>query len=133
MRTAVRFEADFPKPKSGESGAGEVASMLIAGLRGNGFSPSPAQDEEYAHSFVCPSGKYSYSVMVAFDFVDNATWEVSCPPALGRFAKLRGQSEEKEHSALVSAIASVLSADPRIRNVRWYKSYGDKSDQSPQP
>ena len=133
FRSAARFESDFRKPKQGESGAGELASMLISGLRHHGFSPSPAKDEEYAHSLTCRSGKYSYEVLVAFDFVDRETWEVSCPPVLGWFAKLRGETEEKEHSALVSAIASVLTTDARIRNVRWYKSYGDRSDPSPTP
>ena len=107
--------------------------MLAAGIRAKGFSPSPIEDREYAHTFRCKSGEYDYEIMVAFDFVDGGTWEVSCPPTLGWIARLRGKSEEKELSALISAIASVLRSDARVKNVRWYQAYGDKSAPSPTP
>jgi hypothetical protein len=132
VRTAARFESTFAKPKSGESGAGELASMLAAGLRAKGFSPAPIEDQEYAHCFKCPSGEREYEVMVAFDFNDGRTWEVSCPPVLGWLARLRA-TEEREHSQLISAIDSVLHSDGRIADIRWYRSYGDKSDPSPSP
>ena len=133
VRTTARFESSFAKPKVGESGAGELAAMLAAGLKGKGFSPAPVEDQEYAHYFKCRSGEHEYEVMVAFDFNDGRTWEVSCPGVLGWLAKLRGRTEEDEHSALVSAIDSVLHSSSRITDVRWYRSYGDKSNPSPIP
>ena len=133
IRTSARFESTLRRPQEGASGAGELAALLVAGIRAKGFSPSPIKDQEYAHTFRCKSGEYDYEVMVAFDFADGGTWEISCPPALGWFATLRGKSEERELSALISAIASVLHSEARVKNVRWYQAYGDKSAPSPTP
>jgi len=107
--------------------------MLVAGLHARGYSPSPVRDQEYAHTFRCRSGEYDYEVMVAFDFVDGKTWEVSCPPSLGWLARPKGKSEEEELSALVSAIASVLHSDARVKDVRWHASHGDRSEPSRTP
>src|ERR1051326_5569826 len=87
-RTYLRFKADYSPPPPGQSGAGEVAKSLVAGLRSKGFAPSEPTDQEYAHFVRCPSGSHDYEIMVAFDFVDGQTWEVSCPRALGFFSRL---------------------------------------------
>lgn len=133
IRTAARFEGDFPKPKAGESGAGELAKMLAAGLRVLGFAVISVEDVEYAHLVNVRSGEYTYEILVAFDFEDGKTWEVCCPPVLGSLARLRGKSEDKELTALVRALASVLLSERSLRNVRWYPSPDDLSDPSPTP
>jgi hypothetical protein len=133
-RTYLRFEADYPTPKAGQSGAGPVASTLIAGLRAKGFTPSEPEDQEYAHSFRCPSGRFNYEIMVAFDFVDGGrTWEVSCPPSLGFFSRLFGQNEDKELSALIKAIHETMTSEGHAQRLQWYPRYGDKSNGSPVP
>jgi hypothetical protein len=130
VRTTARFESTLAKPRVGESGAGELAALLTAGLRSKGFVPTSTEDKEFAHFFRCRSIDREYEVMVAFDFNSDRTWEVSCPPVLGRVAKLLGATEDAEHSNLVAAIASILHADARMKDIRWYRAYADRLDQS---
>jgi hypothetical protein len=133
IRTAARLEADFPKPKSGESGAGPLAQLLANGLRVLKFTVISVEDVQYGHVVNVRSGEYDYEIMTAFDFEDGKTWEVCCPPVLGSLARLRGKSEEKELTAVVRAIASVLRAERSLRNVRWYATPDDLSDPSAGP
>ena len=132
-RTYLRFKADYPSPPPGASGAGEVAKSLVAELRAKGFAPSEPKDQEYAHFVRCPSGPHDYEIMIAFDFVDGQTWEVSCPRALGFFSRLFGKSEETELSALVKAIDAAMKSNSHVREMRWYPSYGDKSNGAANP
>jgi hypothetical protein len=133
IRTAARFEADFPKPKAGDSGAGELANLLAKGLRVLNFPVLSVEDIEYGHIVNVRSGEYEYEIMAAFDFDDGRTWEVCCPPVLGSLARLRGKSEDKELTALVKAIASVLRSERSLRNIQWYPTPDDMSDPSPAP
>lgn len=133
IRTAVRFEADFAKPKAGESGAGPLAQLLTNGLRVLKFVVISVEDLEYGHLVSVRSGEYDYEIMASFDFEDGKTWEVCCPPVLGSLARLRGKSEEKELTAVVRAIASVLRAERSLRNIRWYPTPDDLADASPTP
>ena len=131
--TYLRFHADYLKPKPGQSGAGEVASSLASGLSIKGFNPSAPEDQEYAHFFRCKSGRHIYEVMVAFDFVDEESWEVSYSPILSFFARLFSKIDENEISALSSAIHETIRSNPHVKDLRWYPKYGDKSDGSPNP
>src|SRR5438270_509469 len=133
IRTYLRFKADYTSPEPGQSGAGEMASALTAGLRARGFSASEPEDQEYAHFFRCTSGPREYEVMAAFDFVEGQTWEVSCKPVLGFFSRLFGKTEEKELSALIMAIHETMRSNPRVQEMHWYPSYGVKSNGSPSP
>ena len=132
-RTYLRFEADYPTPERGQSGAGNVAAGIADGLRARGFNPSEPRDQEYAHFFRCPSSSYEYEIMVSFDFVDGRTWEVSCPPVLGLFSRLFGKNEDRELSVLIEAIHATVRSDPRVKDMKWYASYGDKSNGSSKP
>jgi hypothetical protein len=132
-RTYLRFKADYPTPQPGQSGAGEVAAALAAGLRAKGFSPSAPKDQEFAHFLRCASGPHEYEIMVAFDFVDGHTWEVSCPPVLGFFSRLRGKTEEKELSPLIKAVHETMQSNSHVKEMEWYPSYGDKSHGSSHP
>jgi hypothetical protein len=71
--------------------------------------------------------------MVAFDFVEGHTWEVSCPPVLGFFSRLFGKTEEKELFSLIGAIHAAMQSNPRVKEMLWYPSCGDKSNGSPDP
>jgi hypothetical protein len=133
IHTYLRFKADYPSPKPGESGAGEVASTLAAGLRTKGFSPSEPKDQEYAHFVRCSSGPHEYEIMLAFDFVEGHTWEISCPPVLGFLSRLFGKTEEKELSALAMAIHDTMRSNPRVNEMCWHPSYGTKSHRSSTP
>jgi hypothetical protein len=133
IRTYLRFKADYPVPESGQSGAGEIAANLAAGLRARGFSPSEPEDQEFAHFFRCRSGSRDYEIMVAFDFVEGRSWEVNCPPTLGFFPRLFGKTENKELSSLVDAIHGVMQSNPRVKDMVWYASAGDKSNGSADP
>jgi hypothetical protein len=132
-RTYLRFKADYATPQPGQSGAADVAASLIAGLRAKGFSPSEPKDQEFAHFFRCSSGAHKYEIMVAFDFVDGQTWEVSCPPVLGVFSRLFGKTEETELSALIAAIHATMKSNSHVKEMYWYPSYGDKSNSSSNP
>ena len=132
-RTYLRFKADYPIPQPGQSGAGDVAALLVAGLRAQGFDPSDPEDREFAHFLTCPSGPGKYEIMVAFDFVDGQTWEISCPRTTGALSRLFGKGEETELSALINAIHVAISSDSRVKEMSWYPAYGDKRNGSPNP
>ncbi len=133
MRTYLRFKADYPIPAAGESGAGQIAASLVAGLRTRGFAPSEPADRQFAHFFRCASGPREYEVMAAFDFVDAHTWEVSCPRLLGSLSRLFGKTEDKELSSLLRAIHETIRSDSHVKEIQWYPRYGDKSHGSPTP
>lgn len=107
--------------------------MLATGLRAKGFNLSDPEDQEFAHFIHCKSGQYDYKIMVAFDFVDGATWEISCPRTLGTLQRLFGKTEDAELSALVETIDLVVKTDSRTREMHWYPSYGDTSPESGHP
>lgn len=132
-RTYLRFKADYPTPQPGQSGAGKVATLLVASLRAQGFNPSEPEDREFAYFLTCPSGPAEYEIMVAFDFVVGQTWEISCPRTMGALSRLFGKGEETELSALINAIHVALSSDPRAKDMSWYPSYGDQRNASPNP
>jgi hypothetical protein len=110
-----------------------VAALLVAGLRAQAFNPSKPEDQEFAHLVQCPSGPREYEIMVAFDFVDGETWEISCPPTIGFLSRLFGQTEEAELSTLLNAIHSTINSDSRVKEMAWYPSYGDKRNGSANP
>jgi len=131
--TYLRFRADYSKPKPGQSGAGEVASSLATGLRLKGFNPSAPEDQEYAHFFRCKSGHHLYEVMVAFDFVDGESWEVSYLPVLSFFARLLSKIDVNELSALSLAIHETMRSNSHVKDMQWYPKYGDTANGSPNP
>jgi len=133
ITTYVRLDATLPKPEPGESGAGELAGILFEGLCAHGFKPTPPTDCEYAHFLRCKSGDCEYEIMVAFDFVDGKTWEISCPSRLGLLAKLFGKSERQELGALITAIHDILQSDSRVTSIKWNAGYGDRSYDFPNP
>ena len=132
-RTYLRFKADYPTPQPGQSGAGDLARSIVAALRAEGFKPSEPEDQEFAHFVRCPSGSREYEIMMAFDFVDGQTWEISCPRTLGFLSRLFGAGEEPELSALINAIHTTISSDSRVKAMSWYPSYGDKRNGSSNP
>ena len=71
--------------------------------------------------------------MVAFDFVDEESWEVSYLPILGFFARLFSKIDENELSALSFAIHETMRNNPHVKDMRWYPKYGDTSYGSPNP
>jgi len=71
--------------------------------------------------------------MVAFDFVDGVSWEVSYLPVLSFFARLFSKIDENELSALSSAIHETMRSNPHVKDMHWYLKYGDKSSGSPNP
>ena len=129
--TCLTFRADYPKPEPGQSGAGDVAEDLVVGLRAMGFNPSDPEDQVFVHFVYCSSGEHRYEIMIAFDFVGEALWEISCPRRFGFFAKLFGKREDKELSALIQAIHRVVEKNPKVKEMRWHPKYGDKSYSSP--
>jgi hypothetical protein len=133
VSTYLRFQADYPTPEPGASGAGEVASFLVAELRAKGFNPSDPEDQEFAHMVRCKSGQYEYEIMIAFDFVDGHTWEISCPQVLGFLSHLFGKTDEKELSTLIEAIHGTMQSNPHVKEMHWHPSYGDKSHDSRNP
>jgi hypothetical protein len=133
ITTYARLDASLEKPQAGESGAGELAGILFEGLRARGFEATAPTHGQYAHFLHCKSGDYEYEIMVAFDFVDGKTWEISCPPRLGLLAKLFGKSERQELGALITAVHDILQSDSRVTSIKWNERYGDRSYDSPNP
>src|SRR5450432_1397865 len=123
IHSYARLIADYPCPPDGQSGAGPFATDLAAALSRAGFKPSSPQDNEYAYSVRCKSGIHEYEIMVAFDFVDRQSWEVSCPPTLGFFARLIGKNEIDDHTRIIRAIHESLQSNPRVSKLVWYPAY----------
>lgn len=135
ITTYVRLDTTLQKPATdgSSSGAGELADIVYKGLTALGFQPTTPTDDEFAHFLRCKSGNYEYEIMIAFDFVDEKTWEISCSTNLGFIAKLFGKSEQQELGSLINAISQILQSDARVISMKWNPRFGDRSHDLPSP
>lgn len=135
ITTYVRLDTTLQKPTAAgcSSGAGELADIVYKGLTALGFEPTTPTDDEFAHFLRCKSGKYEYEIMVAFDFVDQKTWEISCSTNLRFIAKLFGKSEQQELGSLINALFQTLLSDARVISMKWNPRYGNRSHDSATP
>ena len=123
MKTHASFVSSVSKERGdGDSPPGnELSALLSEALPRHGVEVVDSGRTDYSHTFHLRSGRRSFYAMVGLvDDEHPREWLFFADSSLGRVRRLLGASDEDEHRAVLEAAHRVLSADPRISEVRWY-------------
>jgi predicted RNase H-like HicB family nuclease len=139
------FDASFPDLRTIKEGddripGRDLGELIVGGLLRRGLQASGPVNEEPFFVVPCPSDQYNYRILCyVLEPGPDPVWVVECPRLLGFMAKWRGESEENELGAVVTAIDETLKSDSRVREMRWFKELPispfeeSKYDTSPVP
>lgn len=124
LNILVDFRGEFPKTDPREAIPGEeVAAVLVAGLRQNGFPIHNVDAVDFERFIECSSGDVRFSVHIWIDWDEMDRWEVCCPATVGFVGWLFGRSDHHEHKRLLEAIDSILRQTSGVHDVRWFPGY----------
>jgi hypothetical protein len=100
----------------------DLGELVAEGLKRHGLEAQGPSNEEPFFVVRCKSGRFDYGILCyIYEPAEDPVWVVECPRKLGFLAKLRGQSEESELGAVVSAMHDILRDDPRVKEMRWFR------------
>jgi hypothetical protein len=128
MEQFVRFKANFEKEAEGEIPGRDLSEFLAEKLQQKGFGARSIENDEISFTVKVKSGSIEYPLMVCLSLADEDYWEVTCPRTLGRFARLRGKSEDTELRNLISTLAEIFQNEQTITDTKWYGDYDDRFD-----
>src|SRR3954471_2881967 len=121
MRTHVSFEST-PGVTVDASAAADLAARLTAALQRRRIATTAIRALDYAQEFEIQQGERKFYSMLgpANDSVRQWLWFADS--TLSGVARLVGQRDGAEHTAVVQAMHAVLG-ELGMRSIRWYDAH----------
>ncbi len=107
-------------PPAGEALAGLLADHLSAHWQIPGRWVTPA-----GHAFEARSGRSRFDLELRLIGAARRDWHLTLEPRRGLFSWLSSRVDPNAHQRLRLQVSDLLTADPRIEDVRWGQAPSD--------